>query len=141
MGQFVLQIGLGVLLLGLLRMSLALGAGGLPSNIQGYEKWTPVAKNLDMGGPHAGKDKVVYANPVAAKAWKVKGALPVGSLIVKTAGPTANPTLVAIMNKTTEGWVYEEYTPKDGKYSLLAKGSLCSNCHAGVKDKDYLFTR
>ena len=141
MGQFVMQIGLGMFLLGLLRFAVATGDPGLPTAIAGFEKWAQVAKVSDTGGPHPGQNKTVFASPIAAKAWKAKGALPVGSIIVKTAGAVTAPSLVAVMNKTSTGWVYEEFTPKDGKYTLFARGSLCSNCHEGAKAKDFLFTR
>ncbi len=121
---------------------LAAGLGGVPRDVQGFAKWTKVAtKGLPTGGPHAGQQKVVYANPTAARAWKGTGALPAGSIVVKTAGPAANPTLIAIMRRTASGWTYEEYVPRGPRYGLLASGALCSGCHEGAKAKDFLFTR
>ena len=123
--------------------SLALGAGlsGLPKNIAGFEKWTQVAQNLDTGGPHAGENKIVFASSKAAKVWKGKNPLPVGSLIVKTAGSLAKPSFVAIMTKTSKGWDYAEYTATNGKYSLIGSGAFCSTCHQNAKANDYLFSR
>jgi Cytochrome P460 len=126
---------------GILSLALAAGLNGLPKNIVGFEKWTKVAKNLDTGGPHAGETKIVFANVVAAKAWKGKSALPLGSLVVKTAGSVSSPSFVAIMKKTSKGWDYAEYMPSSGKYSLIGSGASCSGCHVNAKAKDYLFSR
>jgi Cytochrome P460 len=126
---------------GILSIALAAGLSGLPKNIVGFEKWKVVAKNLDTGGPHAGKNKIVFANAAGAKMWKGKTALPVGSLVVKTAGSVSSPSFVAIMKKTSKGWDYAEYTPSNGKYSLIGSGASCSGCHENAKANDYLFTR
>ena len=116
--------------------------GGVPKDSQGFAAWKKVVTTgMPLDGPHAGKNKVVYANPIAAKAWAGKAALPVGSLVVKTAGSSSAPDFVGIMRKTAKGWDYEEFIIKAGKYSLLAKGASCSGCHDQAKDKDFLFTR
>jgi Cytochrome P460 len=122
-------------------IALAAGLSGLPKNIVGFEKWAKVAQNLDTGGPHAGENKIVFANVKAAKAWRGKNPLPVGSLVVKTAGSVSSPSFVAIMKKTTKGWDYTEYTPNNGKYSLIGSGASCSGCHENAKANDYLFSR
>jgi hypothetical protein len=122
-------------------IALCAGLSGLPKTITGFEKWTRVAQNLDTGGPHAGENKIVFASVAAAKAWKGKNPLPVGSLIVKTAGSVSSPSFVAIMTKTTKGWDYAEYTPNNGKYSLIGSGAFCSGCHENAKTNDYLFSR
>ncbi len=130
-----------IFLAGISSMSLAAGLSGLPKNIVGFEKWNVVAKNLDTGGPHAGEKKIVFASPKAAKGWRGKNPLPVGSLVVKTAGSVASPTFVAIMTKTSKGWDYAEYTPTKGKYNLIGSGASCSGCHENAKANDYLFSR
>lgn len=115
---------------------------GIPKDVQGFASWKKVVTTgMPMDGPHAGKNKVVYANAIAAKAWTGKGALPVGSLVVKTAGSASAPDYVGIMRKTAKGWDYIEYGGKGGTYSLLGKGASCSGCHENAKDKDFLFTR
>jgi hypothetical protein len=125
--------------------SLAVAAGlvGLPKSLTGFEKWTVVAKNLETGGPHSGQNKQVFANKIAAIAWKKTGALPIGSIVIKTGGKISSPNFVAVMYKRSSGWYYEEYFPKNGKYSIGAGGAngqaLCKDCHAGAKDE--LFTR
>ena len=126
-----------------LSFGFALAAlNGIPKDAQGFASWKKVVTTgLPMEGPHAGKNKLVYANPVAAKAWAGKAALPVGSLVVKTAGNASAPGFVAIMRKTAKGWEYEEYTAKSGAYSVILKGAACESCHEKAKDKDYLFTR
>ncbi|MER3483083.1 MAG: hypothetical protein C4332_07995 [Meiothermus sp.] len=132
------------LVLLLLLMGLAASLKGIPKEIAGYNDWKVVAQgNLPTGGPHAGQNKEVYANPVAFAAWKSGKALPVGSILVKTAGPDGAPTFVAEMRKDAKGWYYVEYGGKGGMYDLMAGGNmsqaLCQNCHA--KAKDYVFTR
>lgn len=129
-----------------LALALAVGPNGVPAKYAEYARWEIVAgKGLPTGGPHAGQRKVVYANPLAAREWKSGRALPVGSIVVKTAGATDAPTLVAVMEKRAEGWYYEEYLPEAGKYVLKFGGpggqQLCVGCHTGAKAKDYLFTR
>jgi Cytochrome P460 len=115
---------------------------GIPKDSQGFATWKKVVTTgMPLDGPHAGKNKVVYANPMAAKAWAGKTPLPVGSLVVKTAGPSSLPDFVGIMRKTAKGWDYEEYTVNAGKYSLFLKGATCSGCHEQAKAKDFLFTR
>ena len=126
---------------GISSLALAAGLNGLPKNIAGFEKWKVVAQNLDTGGPHAGENKIVFASSLAAKLWQGKNPLPVGSLIVKTAGSLASPSFVAIMTKTSKGWNYAEYTPTNGKYSLIGSGAFCSTCHQNAKANDYLFSR
>ncbi len=127
----------------ILAFSVAFAAlTGIPKDVTSFATWQKVVtKGLALDGPHAGKNKVVYANPVAAKAWTGKGALPVGSLVVKTAGSASAPDFVGIMRKTAKGWEYEEYTAKGGNYSVMMKGAGCQSCHEKAKDKDYLFTR
>jgi hypothetical protein len=116
---------------------------GLPKTIVGFEKWAVVAKNLDTGGPHSGLSKQVFANKIAAAAWKKTGKLPIGSIVIKTGGKISSPSFIAVMYKRQTGWYYEEYFPKKGKYSLGAGGpkgqALCKDCHAGGTDE--LFTR
>jgi hypothetical protein len=75
-------------LLCILASSIAFAAlSGIPKDVTGFATWKKVVTTgLPLDGPHAGKNKVVYANPTAAKTWAGKAALPVGSLVVKTAG-------------------------------------------------------
>jgi hypothetical protein len=130
----------------LLAVAYAANLNGLPKAYAEYGKWEKVATaGLPTGGPHAGQQKVVYANPVAAKGWKSSKGLAVGSIVVKTAGPANAPTLIATMEKRQGGWYYEEYFPGGGQYVLKFGGpggqGLCVNCHTGAKGKDFLFTR
>lgn len=130
----------------LVACAAAAGLNGVPKAYGEYAKWNKVAiKGLPTGGPHAGQQKVVYANGIASKDWKSGKALAPGSIVVKTAGPANAPTLIATMEKRQSGWYYEEYLPEGGKYVLKFGGpggqGLCLGCHSGAKDKDYLFTR
>jgi hypothetical protein len=123
--------------------ALATSLSGLPKNIQGFEKWSVVAKNLDTGGPHSGQSKRVFANKIAAVAWKKSGALPIGSIVIKTGGDLKKPSFIATMEKRKNGWYFEEYFPKGSSYRLGAGGpngqALCVNCHEDGQDQ--LFTR
>ena len=115
---------------------------GIPKDVQGFAKWKKVVTTgMPLDGPHAGKNKVVYANAIAAKAWAGKAAFPVGSLVVKTAGSASAPDFVGIMRKTAKGWDYEEYGGKAGAYSVILKGAGCQSCHEKAMGKDYVFTR
>lgn len=121
-------------------------SASLPAKYAAYRGWQKtVVAGLPPGGAHPGRPKIVYANPVAARSWKGGGALPVGSVVVKTAGPAGAPTLVAVMEKRRGGWYYEEYLPEKGRLALKFGGpggqALCSGCHAGARAKDFLFTR
>jgi hypothetical protein len=84
-----------------------------------------VTTKIPLDGPHADKNKVVYANAIAANAWAGKAAFPVGSLVVKTAGSANTPDFVTIMRKTAKGWDYEEYGGIAGTYSIIIKGAAC----------------
>ena len=132
---------LAVLVLG--SVALATGLVGLPKTLTGFEKWAVVAKISDTGGPHSGQTKQVFANKIAATAWKKPGKLPVGSIVIKTGGKISSPNFVAVMYKRTTGWYYEEYFPRNGKYSIGAGGpngqALCKDCHDGGTDE--VFTR
>ena len=115
---------------------------GLPASIQGFEGWTKVATGLPSSGEHKGKNKVVYANAVAAKVWQSKTALPVGSLVVKVAGDPKTAKWVAVMEKTAKGWNYREFVARGKGYAASAEmQSECVGCHTGAKAKDFLFSR
>ena len=46
---------------------------GIPKDVQGFASWKKVVTTgMALDGPHAGKNKVVYANAIAAKAWAGK---------------------------------------------------------------------
>jgi hypothetical protein len=121
----------------------ASGLLGLPKDIAGFGTWAVVAKIKDTGGAHAGQNKQVFANKIAAAAWKKSGKLPVGSVVIKTGGKVSSPSFIAVMYKRSSGWYYEEYFPRGGKYSIGAGGkggqALCKDCHDGGVDE--LFTR
>lgn len=135
------------LVLGLLGwVALAANLNGVPAEFSGYDRWAKVAsQGLPAGGPHAGPNKTVYANPTAAAQWKSGKPLPIGSIVVKITGPTNAPGLVAVMRKDPKGWYYVEYLPRGGRYVEAFGGSqnqqLCVGCHTSAKDKDFLFTR
>ena len=124
-------------------LALLAGCGGegrvfiaLQSDFAAFQTWPKIFVGDGALEDHAAGPRYGYVKDKPSNSRYA-----VGSIIVKTAGAITAPSLVAVMNKTSTGWVYEEFTPKDGKYTLFARGSLCSNCHEGAKAKDFLFTR
>jgi hypothetical protein len=103
-------------------MVSAAGLADLPANIRGFAKWQKVVTTgLPKDGPHAGPSKVIYANPAAAKAWKGKEPLPVGSLVVKTTGPASKPLKPAMF------WhlVAQENKPCAQTATVMPKTTCC----------------
>ena len=65
-------------------------------------------------------------------------------MIVKTirqAGRTGLPGQVAVMRKVSGRWRYVEYELSGARYTVLAQGQLCQNCHMQARANDFVFTR
>jgi hypothetical protein len=121
---------------------------GLPRWTAGYRRWTKVnTKPLPPrdSDPHLGT-KDVYASR-APRA----GVYAVGTVVVKEAmrpgkdfvGLVAAMRKVAGANPEHNDWVFVEWT-RDAEaetFTELARGEVCTSCHAGVADRDYVFTR
>lgn len=118
-------------------------ANGLPSYTTGYQKWPKLnRKPFTKCGPpcaHAGR-KNVYASK-----RKVGKKYPNGTVIVKSIKQSGDkpalPSQVAVMRKVKGRWQFVEYTLSGSRYSVLAKGQLCTSCHVMAKSNDYVFTR
>lgn len=120
---------------------------GLPRWTAGYRRWAKVnAKPLPPrdSDPHLGT-KDVYANGTPRA-----GAYPVGTVIVKEAvrpgkdfvGLVAAMRKVAGANPDHNDWVFVEWT-RDAEaetFTELARGEVCTSCHVGAADRDYVFT-
>ena len=48
---------------------------------------------------------------------------------------------VAVMRKVQGRWQWIEYTLDGGRYGVLARGSLCTQCHMQARANDWVFTR
>jgi hypothetical protein len=118
-------------------------AAGLPSYTNGYAKWPrinnkPFTSTGPLSSAHVGV-KNVYASKK-----KVGTKYPNGTVIVKTiqrAGRTGRPGQVAVMRKVAGRWSYVEYELSGSRYTVLAQGRLCQNCHMAARANDFVFTK
>ena len=118
-------------------------AAGLPSYTNGYAKWPrinkkPFTRTGPLSSAHVGV-KNVYASK-----RKVGKKYPNGTVIVKTirrAGQKGMPGQVAVMRKANGRWVYIEYELSGSRYTILAQGQLCLNCHMAARANDFVFTK
>jgi hypothetical protein len=81
---------------------------------------------------------------VYASKKKVGTRYPNGTVIVKTiqpAGRKGKPYQVAVMRKANGRWRFVEYQLSGARYTVLAQGQLCQNCHMRARANDYVFTQ
>jgi hypothetical protein len=45
------------------------------------------------------------------------------------------------MRKVGGAWRYVEYQLAGSRYTVLAQGALCQDCHAAARANDYVFTK
>jgi Cytochrome P460 len=118
-------------------------ANGLPSYTEGWQKWPKLnRKPFTKCGPpcaHSGV-KNVYASK-----RKVGSKYPNGTVIVKTIVKprTRYVGQFAVMRKVSGRWQFVEYersSPR-ARYTVLARGQLCTSCHVMAKRTDYVFTQ
>jgi hypothetical protein len=119
-------------------------ANGLPSYTDGWQKWPKInRKPFRSTGPlssaHTGL-KNVYASK-----RKVGSKYPNGTVIVKTIVKpgTSYVGQFAVMRKVSGRWRFVEYERSGprARYSVLAQGQLCENCHSAARANDYVFTK
>ena len=119
-------------------------ANGLPSYTDGYAKWPRInAKPFRDRGPlsdaHSGL-KNVYASK-----RKIGRAYPNGTVIVKTIVKPGTKYVgqFAVMRKQSGRWRFVEYQRSSARarYTVLAQGQLCVDCHVMAKRTDYVFTQ
>jgi hypothetical protein len=119
-------------------------ANGLPSYTDGWQSWPRVNKKPfrdrdPLSGAHSGL-KNVYASK-----RKVGSRHPNGTVIVKTIvrPGTRHVGQFAVMRKLGGRWRFVEYERASAKarYTLLAQGRLCVDCHVMAKRTDYVFTQ
>ena len=119
-------------------------ANGLPSYTEGWQRWQKVnRKPFRSTGPlsyaHTGL-KNVYASR-----RKVGRKYPNGTVIVKTIvrPGTRYVGQFAVMRKVAGRWRFIEFerSSKTSRYTLLAQGQLCVDCHMEAKSNDFVFTK
>ena len=119
-------------------------ANGLPSYTNGFQKWPrinerPFRDRGPLSDAHSGL-KNVYASK-----RKVGSRYPNGTVIVKTIvrPRTRYVGQFAVMRKIAGRWRFVEYERSSAKarYTLLAQGQLCVDCHVEAKSNDYVFTK
>jgi Cytochrome P460 len=119
-------------------------ANGLPSYTNGYLKWPKLNKQPTRGTP-LGKSAHNGLKNVYASKRKVGQKYPNGTVIVKSIRQSGDrpalPSQVAVMRKVNGRWQFIEYTLSGARYSVLAKGQLCTSCHIMAKSNDYVFTK
>jgi hypothetical protein len=122
----------------------------------GYESWPHPPRHPGKQPSftlHSGSVEI-FLNPVVADAYargttRAAGSdagssseFPVGSLVVKNgySGNGSKLSIVAVMEKRTEGWYFAEYSA-DGTPLFSGRPAICLDCHEARKDySDWLFT-
>jgi hypothetical protein len=119
-------------------------ANGLPPYTDGWQKWPKInRKPFTSTGPlssaHSGV-KNVYASK-----RKVRGKYPNGTVIVKTIVKSGTKYVgqFAVMRKVKGRWQFVEYerSAARARYTVLARGQLCTSCHVQARANDYVFTK
>lgn len=113
---------------------------GLPSYTDGYARWTKLNRRpVTTPGAHDGVKNVYASKPRGANRR-----FPNGTVIVKSiAAPGAKGLArqVAVMRKTRGRWQWVEYQLAGSRYTVLARGQLCVDCHMQAKATDWVFTK
>jgi cytochrome P460 len=119
-------------------------ANGLPAYTDGWQGWPKInRKPFTSRGPlstaHTGV-KNVYASK-----RKVRSKYPNGTVIVKTIVKPGERFVgqFAVMRKVKGRWQFVEYERSSGRarYTVLARGQLCTSCHVQARANDYVFTK
>jgi hypothetical protein len=119
-------------------------ANGLPAYTNGYAKWPrlnkkPFTSTGPLSSAHQGV-KNVYASK-----RKVGAKYPNGTVIVKTIVKPGTKYVgqFAVMRKLNGRWRFIEYerSSATARYTLLAQGQLCQNCHMQARANDFVFTK
>jgi hypothetical protein len=119
-------------------------ANGLPAYTEGWQSWPrinrkPFTSTGPLSSAHTGV-KNVYASK-----RKVRGKYPNGTVIVKAIVRPATRFVgqFAVMRKVKGRWQFVEYerSAPRARYTVLARGQLCTSCHVQALANDYVFTR
>jgi Cytochrome P460 len=118
-------------------------ANGLPSYTNGWQNWhrinrKPFTSTGPLSSAHTGV-KNVYASK-----RKVGSKYANGTVVVKTIVKPGSKYVgqFAVMRKVAGRWRFVEYerSRPTARYSILAQGRLCVDCHVLAKSNDYVFT-
>ena len=113
---------------------------GLPAYTDGYAKWRKLNKRpLTAPGAHTGVKNVYASRPRGANRRYPNGTVIVKSIAAQGARGLARQ--VAVMRKVAGRWRWVEYELDEGRYGVLASGSLCSSCHMQARTNDWVFTK
>jgi hypothetical protein len=118
-------------------------SNGLPAYTRGYGDWPKLNRKPVRGGSpaHSGVKNTYASKPQSERANR----FPNGTVIVKSIarpGATGLPAMVAVMRKVKGKWQWAEYSLSGSRYSKLAIAtSVCTGCHVGAKQNDWVFTR
>jgi Cytochrome P460 len=122
---------------------------GLPDWTAGYRGWTklnaaPLAPR--EADPHLGTKNVFASRPRGED-----GTFPVGTIVVKEGfrpdkdfvGLIATMRKLEGMDPEHNDWVFVEWDrgAASDDFEILARDDVCTGCHSGVADQDYVFTR
>jgi Cytochrome P460 len=119
-------------------------ANGLPSYTDGWQKWPrinqqPFRDRGPLSSAHSGL-KNVYASK-----RKRAGRYPNGTVVVKTIVKPGTRFVgqFAVMRKLRGRWTFVEYERSSARarYTVLARGQLCVDCHVMARRTDYVFTQ
>jgi Cytochrome P460 len=119
-------------------------ANGLPAYTNGWPEWPrvnerPFRDRGPLSSAHTGL-KNVYASK-----RKRGGRYPNGTVVVKTIvrPGTRYVGQFAVMRKLDGRWRFVEYERESARarYTLLAQGQLCVDCHVMARRTDYVFTQ
>jgi hypothetical protein len=119
-------------------------ANGLPSYTEGWQKWQRInAKPFRDKGPlsaaHTGLKNVYASKRKRGRTY------PNGTVIVKTIVKPRTKYVgqFAVMRKVRGRWQFIEFERSSAKarYTLLAQGQLCVDCHVMARSRDYVFTQ
>jgi len=119
-------------------------AKGLPSYTNGWQSWQrinakPFRDKGKLSAAHSGLKNVYASKRKRGRAY------PNGTVIVKTIVKPGTKYVgqFAVMRKIDGRWRFVEYersSPR-ARYTLLAQGQLCVDCHVEAKSNDYVFTK
>ena len=129
---------------------------GLPADTAGYDTWLRLNANpippIPGGDAHNGT-KNVFVNQTRdtiAPNGQQRFPYPEGAIVVKeSVRPGADFIgLIAIMRKKAgsspadNDWTFVEYTRSaaDATFREIASGGICSGCHSGAANTDYVWT-
>jgi hypothetical protein len=119
-------------------------ANGLPAYTDGWQKWQKINRKPFRSTGRLSSAHVGVKNVYASKR-KVGSKYPEGTVIVKTIVKPRTKYVgqFAVMRKVGGRWRFVEYerSSATARYTVLARGELCTSCHLEARSNDYVFTK